>query len=184
MVTDIAVVDASLAVKWVLTEPYTSEAIALHDEWDRGGVRLLVPPLLTYEATNVVHQRVRRRQFTDAQAHRALAALISLVGPYVRYVLGLETRALEFARHFSLSATYDSQYLALAESADCEFWTADERLWNAVSGALSWVHWIGGAAPPIIALSTGSLALRNQYLRAVAYLLRAICTTRPVLADS
>jgi len=40
-----------------------------------------------------------------------------------------------------------SRYLALAEREDCEYWTADARLWNAVRGNLPWVHWLGDYRP-------------------------------------
>ena len=44
---------------------------------------------------------------------------------------------------FNHPAAYDAHYLALAEMMDCEFWTADERLFNAVRDELSWVRWLG-----------------------------------------
>ena len=34
----------------------------------------------------------------------------------------------------------DAHYLALAERENCEFWTADTRLLNAINGKLPWVH--------------------------------------------
>jgi predicted nucleic acid-binding protein len=56
-------------------------------------------------------------------------------------VLGV--RAIELANNFSLLATYDAYYLALAERESCEFWTADTRMWNAVKGKFAWVRWMG-----------------------------------------
>ncbi len=44
---------------------------------------------------------------------------------------------------FRLPATYEAHYLALAEREACDYWTADERLWNGVKGELSWVRWLG-----------------------------------------
>lgn len=38
---------------------------------------------------------------------------------------------------------YDAHYLALAEYAGCAFWTADQRLFDAVRRQLDWVHWLG-----------------------------------------
>ena len=35
--------------------------------------------------------------------------------------------------------------LALAQLRGCEFWTADERLYNAVSKELEWVKWVGNS---------------------------------------
>ena len=34
----------------------------------------------------------------------------------------------------------DAHYLALAERENCEFWTADTRLLNALKGNLPWVR--------------------------------------------
>jgi predicted nucleic acid-binding protein len=45
-----------------------------------------------------------------------------------------------------LPRAYDTAYLALAQLRNCEFWTADKRLFNAVSGELDWVRWLGDYA--------------------------------------
>jgi predicted nucleic acid-binding protein len=47
---------------------------------------------------------------------------------------------------FSLPSAYDAHYLALAESRQCECWTADERLWNPVRRKPPWVRWLGQEA--------------------------------------
>jgi predicted nucleic acid-binding protein len=31
----------------------------------------------------------------------------------------------------------------VAERLNCDFWTADERLFNAVQESLNWVKWVG-----------------------------------------
>ena len=51
--------------------------------------------------------------------------------------------AMELAHRFDLPATYDAHYLALALRENCEYWTADTRLWNSVKRKLSWVRWLG-----------------------------------------
>ncbi len=55
----------------------------------------------------------------------------------------LHVRALELASQLSQSATYDAQYLALAESLGCELWTADERFYRAASSGVDNLRWIG-----------------------------------------
>jgi predicted nucleic acid-binding protein len=67
----------------------------------------------------------------------ALALDIALYGD-----ADLHRRALELAQRFSLPATHDAHYLALAERLGAEFWTADRRLTRAVQVTLPWVHWI------------------------------------------
>jgi predicted nucleic acid-binding protein len=46
--------------------------------------------------------------------------------------------ALEWTVRLNRVAAYDSFYLALAETLQCELWTADQRLCNAVG--LPWVR--------------------------------------------
>ncbi|HAG99010.1 MAG TPA: PIN domain nuclease, partial [Ktedonobacter sp.] len=55
--------------------------------------------------------------------------------------------AIEFAHRFHLPATYDAHYLALAQREQCEFWTADARLWNTVKNELNWVRLLGDSRP-------------------------------------
>ncbi len=50
---------------------------------------------------------------------------------------------MELAHQYGLPAAYDAHYLALAEREGCEYWTTDERLWNAVKAQLPWVRWLG-----------------------------------------
>lgn len=57
-------------------------------------------------------------------------------------------RAYELATQLSRPTAYDAQYLAVAERFQCDFWTADERLFNAVSNSLTWVKWLGNFADP------------------------------------
>lgn len=51
--------------------------------------------------------------------------------------------ALTVADAQNLSATYDAQYIALAEQLGCEFWTDDRRLVRQVSATLPSVRWLG-----------------------------------------
>ncbi|MBL8156360.1 MAG: type II toxin-antitoxin system VapC family toxin [Anaerolineae bacterium] len=52
-------------------------------------------------------------------------------------------RAYELATEYNHPTAYDAQYLAVAERYQCDFWTADERLFNAVSGRFPSIYWLG-----------------------------------------
>jgi predicted nucleic acid-binding protein len=52
-------------------------------------------------------------------------------------------RGYELAEEFNRPTAYDAQYLALAERLSCDFWTADERMSNAVSGKFLSIRWLG-----------------------------------------
>ncbi len=137
------VVDASLALKWVVEEPYSAEARTLLEDWRTRRRRLLAPTLFLYEVANALARRMQRRQFTLEQAKERLRFFLES-GPLLRQIGALHARALELVERFGLPTAYDAHYLALAESQRCECWTADERLWNAVKAELPWLRWIGG----------------------------------------
>lgn len=64
MIAGDVVVDASLALKWVLDEPYTAEANSLPTHWVATGIQPIAAPLLVYEATNVLY---RKQSIPDAE---------------------------------------------------------------------------------------------------------------------
>jgi predicted nucleic acid-binding protein len=139
------VVDASLALKWVVGEPHSREARALLDHWRDDGRRLLAPALFLYEITNALAKRIQRRQLTLEQAKERLR-FFQESGPLLDQIGSVHPRSLELMERFGLPTAYDAHYLALAEYQRCECWTADERLWNTVKHQLSWVRWIGEQA--------------------------------------
>jgi predicted nucleic acid-binding protein len=141
---NVVVVDASIAIKWVLEESDSDRAEDLLTEWNDKGISIYAPNLLVYEITNVLYRKVRKGEITLDRAKEALAD-ISLAEIDFDFSIdfALSTRAMELANHFSLPATYDSHYLALAERKECELWTADTRLWNSIRGKLEWVRWMG-----------------------------------------
>ena len=57
----------------------------------------------------------------------------------LRHPGDLEVQAWELAQQYNRPTAYDASYLALAESAGCELWTAGCRLVKAVAGALPWL---------------------------------------------
>lgn len=139
---DCVVVDASLAVKWVLQEPYTDEALALAGEWAVVGVNPVAPGLLFVEATNVLHRRIVLGHISLSEARRLLNGLLSL-GIQIRESPQIHVRAMELAHELGKSAVYDTHYLALAGILECELWTADERFFNSVREHQPRVRWLG-----------------------------------------
>ena len=135
---NVVVVDASLALKWVLAEPDSGTAITLLDQWISDGIDVIAPALFAYEITNTVYRQVVSNKITYDEAKQVLTELF-LIGILLKFSLyeDVSMHAMEFAYHFNLPATYDAHYLSLAYRESCEYWTADTRLWNAVKGKLN-----------------------------------------------
>lgn len=139
------VVDASVAMKWLVTEELAD--VARQFLRDQAAGRMFAPPFLPSEITNALYQRLRRGNITSAEAEVALLQFlrlhITLLQPD-----GLYQNALAFARSNGLRATYDSLYIVLAQFLATELWTADERLLSDVRMTAPWVRWIGDYRSP------------------------------------
>jgi predicted nucleic acid-binding protein len=140
------VVDASVALKWLVMEAYSDVAEQLLRGWLSQGVRILAPALLPIEIANALYKRVRRGELTHDDARKDMTSFLGITLTFASEP-ALSMRALELAQRHTLKAVYDAHYLALAEREGCDLWTADERLWNSMKGAVDWVRWIGGWQP-------------------------------------
>lgn len=138
----LVVVDSGILLSTVLIEKYTQNARSLVNEWDKNSVQLSAPILFQYEIVAVTRKSVYQNRLTLEEASRVRDRLLSYP---IQFHLddSLLKRAFELATQLNRPTAYDSQYLAVAERLGCEFWTADERLYNAVTAQLNWVKWVG-----------------------------------------
>ena len=143
------VVDTSIAIKWVLYEPDSPRAEALLAQWIDKHMVILAPSLLAYEVTNTLYQKARKGSIAIEEAQQALNKVLTtgLAMDSSRRD-DLHLTALKLAQDYKLPATYDAHYLALAAYEECEFWTADTRLWKAVKEQLPWVRCLIDFDPP------------------------------------
>ena len=116
----VLVIDASIAVKWVVEEDGTPEALAIRQK-----ARLMAADLLIAESANILWKKVQRRELVKQEA---LIAARLLQGADIEL---LPMRSLcETATRISIEVNhpaYDCLYLALAVEKQCRFVTADDR---------------------------------------------------------
>jgi predicted nucleic acid-binding protein len=120
--TGAVVVDASVAVKWVVAEPGSEAALALRRR--HGPAGLLAPELLAVECANILWRKARLGELSAREA-RVAGAVLARAG-----VALLPVRlpaALDLALRLGHPA-YDCAYLALALERGLPFATADARL--------------------------------------------------------
>lgn len=128
------VVDANVAIKWVVPEIHSEAALYLRNV----DYTLLVPDFFFPEIGNILWKRVRRGETTLENAQEDLAALMGL-GLEIHPSLPLMPQALEIAARIE-QAVYDCVYLALAVTRGCQLVTADQRFFNALQGDSLVVH--------------------------------------------
>lgn len=138
---DVVVVDANIAVKLVIIEEDSPLAKHLFKEWADQNKLVLAPDLFLYEMANILWKKVRQDKMLLTEVKEILSVMLDM-GIEIYWPLDsrLSLNAFELAYTHKLPATYDAHYLALAEREQCEFWTADERLYNSVKGQLPWVR--------------------------------------------
>lgn len=142
-------VDASLAVATLVPEPVSPQADAAWQSWSDEGRLLIAPPHFVAEVLTAIRRAGLRDDEAAAAEGQALDIFLH------RILLGVSLspyrpeicrRAWEWARRLRRANVYDTLYLAVAEEAGAEFWTADGNLVRALEADGSerpkWVHLI------------------------------------------
>ena len=145
------VADNSVATKWVFREELSDLADLLLAEQIAAAALIAVPRLLPFEFTNVALKRVRRNGLALDDALMAVDTLWSFPSEIhprtTQEHERIHHRALEFAAIYGLSAACDAHYVALAESIDCDLWTADRRLLREVGSQFPRVRSLDSFVP-------------------------------------
>lgn len=121
------VIDASVALKWVLDEPGADAAAALRSE------SLIAPELWLVEAANALWRRTRRGEMSDEQAKERLVVLLAApvtAAPIERDLLAAADLADTLAH-----PVYDCLYLAMAIRENTQVITADRRFHAVVAAS-------------------------------------------------
>lgn len=126
------VVDAGVALKWYVGEPFGDEARRLLDP----DFALHVPELFFVEFGNILWKKSRLRSPPELTVDdgRAILDLLDLVPMTAHPVAHPLRSAYDLAVGPARSTVYDSCYLALAIALDCRMVTADRRFYNAHRG--------------------------------------------------
>jgi predicted nucleic acid-binding protein len=116
------VVDASVAVKWVLPESGSEEAAALR----RHDMDLIAPSLIIAEIGNALWKKVLRGQIEGRDALPALRTAIAHFSEIISFE-DLVEAAIQLAIDVR-QPIYDCLYLALAQREGVPLITADEDM--------------------------------------------------------
>lgn len=136
------VVDASVGIKLFLHEPLSDEAHALFARLTTDPpTRFYVPDLFYIECTNILWKHTRRFGLAVAAAQTFLEQLVELnldSTPTSDLIVGI----LQLAATWNISA-YDACYLALAQSLNTPFVTADKKLVRTINHTAVPIYWLG-----------------------------------------
>jgi predicted nucleic acid-binding protein len=137
--SQIVCLDASVIIRYLTSTDSQSIYQQSWNQWKSRGDILVAPTLIMYEIANAFHRAVIAGQLTSREAEAFLEQAFNL-GLRLYGDSQLHREALKIAEQYSLRATYDAHYLALAQRLGINFWTADQRLYNTVNNSLNWVY--------------------------------------------
>ena len=115
------VIDASVAVKWVVAEDGRQSALAVPDV-----AELIAPDFVLLESASVMWKKVRRGEMAPGQMKSGLDFIREAIFDLVPLAELLE-RASQLALTFD-HPVYDCLYVACAEARHADLLTADSRL--------------------------------------------------------
>lgn len=119
------IVDASVAMKWVVPESGTEAALALRSE------RIAAPEIWIVECANALWRHVRLKELKENEAIRQLARLRSADVENLP-IADLLPEAFLFANQLG-HPVYDCLYLSAAVQNETKVITADHRFASAVA---------------------------------------------------
>ncbi len=120
------VLDSSVALKWVLTEPDSPRARSVRDDFRNNLHELLAPDVFPVEVAHALTRAERKGIIKPPDAARLLADILSTPMPlHASWPLLPRAVAMSSAMRCGV---YDCLYVALAEREGCELITADDKL--------------------------------------------------------
>jgi predicted nucleic acid-binding protein len=137
------VIDANILIAFGLAdEPLHTQARQILTEWRTTGTLLVAPRLFRSEITAVIRKAVYLERISHEQGRLMLSQLLVYPVEFHEDDALLKT-AYELAHRLNRPRAYDAQYLALAMRLSCDFWTADERMFNAIKEKFPTIRWLG-----------------------------------------
>jgi predicted nucleic acid-binding protein len=135
------VIDSGIFIATYVQESFTPQSQQLVD-WASGkGLSIVAPTLLRYEVVATMRKLVYLGRIPAIDGEEQIRKFRAID---INYLIDdtLLDRGYALATEFNFVRAYDSQYLAVAESLGCDFWTIDQKLFNTVRHKLGWVRYI------------------------------------------
>ena len=103
---------------------------------------MMAPDFMASEFATALRKKIAEGILTNEDAKRLSSGLYRS-GIDFRPSRPLHGRAIDLSVELNQRLAYDCHYLALAESLNSDFWTADEPFYRATRSSYPRVRWIG-----------------------------------------
>src|SRR5437016_5831231 len=124
------VLDASVAIRWVVPSPLSAKALKLRDDYLNGIHDLIAPDIFPAETASALTKSERQKLIAVGDA-AILHLKVLRACPSLHPHIPLIPRAIEISSQ-TRTPFYDCLYVALAEQEQCEVVTVDDKLINSI----------------------------------------------------
>jgi predicted nucleic acid-binding protein len=124
------VLDASIALCWVLPRSFSAKALKLRDDYINRVHNFIAPDHFPGEIANALTKAERQKLIPVGNAAGCYATILAdcpILDPY----FPLAARAIDISSK-TRTAFYDCLYVALAEQEQCEVVTVDDKFINGI----------------------------------------------------
>lgn len=121
------ILDASVIIKWFIDEPDSNQALAYLNTFQNGRITIIAPSLLFYELGNIL---VSKKVAVD-MVGEVMTMLLNLGLESEDIGLRWFRRIYQNAAEYSITF-YDAAYITLLQKENCQFITADKKLFEKV----------------------------------------------------
>lgn len=125
------VLDPCIGFKWLVDEEHSDIARLVREDFRRGVHALVAPDVFPIEVAHALTRAERQSRLTPPEGGVLWTELMTTC-PALFSSLPLLPHAYQIASAARIGI-YDCLYVALAEQQECEFLTADERLFRTLS---------------------------------------------------
>lgn len=117
------VLDASIVVKWFVSELDSPDALKIRDAHTNQEISLFAPDLLVYELANALRFR---SSITSSDLKEEIESLFELDIALISPTAHSQSLSAALARTLDITV-YEAAYLQLAQDLDCQLITSDKR---------------------------------------------------------
>ena len=121
-----SVLDASVVLKWFVSEKDSDKAEALRSEYYLSKRDIIVPDLILYEVSNALRYHP---DFEPLEIKEAIQTLFDIGIEIVTPTQMLINKSIDMASGNNVTC-YDAIYFALAQDLQTDFITADKKFYN------------------------------------------------------
>ena len=134
------VIDSSVAIKWFLPEPYSTEARRILGGYQTNSLTFLAPDLINAEFGNIIWKKHQYQGLATVDAETIISQFRKLSFELTSTAILLEDAYRLAVAH--QRTVYDCLYIALSIREGCQMVTADDRLVNSVGSSFPNLIWL------------------------------------------